>query len=211
MKQLLLFICFCGFLFCASCNSNSSESCHIVGTLPDAKYNGKCIYLIAEDNSIREEVGIDSCFIEDQKFEFTTNKQMLQILRLDFHFRYGIQDLLVVTEPGEVFVTIDSVSSASGTVSNDALQQWKNMTEVKTSKSNQLRQFMIQANQVGDSITANKLQIAIDSIGRDYRRSSRALADKLEDGPLKTFLLDNFPTSYKRKMPDGSIKEFPLD
>mgnify|MGYP000290813024 CR=1 FL=1 len=41
------------------------------------------------------------------------------LLRLKF------QELLVVTEPGVTSVRIDSISSASGTPQNDALQHWK--------------------------------------------------------------------------------------
>ncbi len=53
--------------------------CHIVGTMPNDSYNDKCIYLIAEDKQIRESVGIDSCFVKDGKFEFTTTKNMMDI------------------------------------------------------------------------------------------------------------------------------------
>ena len=51
------------------------------------------------------------------------------LLRLKF------QELLVVTEPGVTSVRIDSISSASGTPQNDALQHWKDRKQKTNSES----------------------------------------------------------------------------
>lgn len=213
MKRLILnILMLLSLITYMSCNSNSSKVCHIVGTLPDAKYNDKYIYLIAENKKVREENGyIDSCLIKNQQFEFFSDINMLQIIRLDYHFRAGIQDLLVVTEPGEVRVTVDSISSGGGTPNNDALQVWKNLTQTQQVKTNQLRKLASDAYRRGDTIVYRSIHEKIDSILRDYRHDSRNLSAKLSDGPFKTFLEESFPTSYKKRMPDGSIKELPFD
>ena len=41
----------------------------------------------------------------------------------------GNENLLVITEPGETYVTIGPVSSSRGTPQNDSLQVWKNLTK----------------------------------------------------------------------------------
>ena len=37
------------------------------------------------------------------------------------------------------------------------------------------------------------------------------MADDLKEGVLHDFLKENFPLTYQRKMPDGSIKTFNAD
>ncbi len=49
----------------------------------------------------------------------------MKVLRMRILLRLKFQELLVVTEPGVTSVRIDSISSASGTPQNEALQQWK--------------------------------------------------------------------------------------
>ncbi|MBQ6965484.1 MAG: DUF4369 domain-containing protein [Bacteroidaceae bacterium] len=194
----------------ASCE-HDDKVCRIHGTLPDDKYNDKCIYLIAMDKTIRDSVGIDSCFVKDRKFEITTTKHMMGILRMDYHFRFGLQDLLVVEEPGDVYVTIDSVSSAHGTPNNEVLQQWKQLTEVHNKQYRQLISFYQDAHFGGDSLRANTIKAYADSVHHAYKEQTRKMAAGLPEGPLKDFLGGMFPTSYKRQMPDGTIQEIPLD
>ena len=50
-------------------------------------------------------------------------------------FGLKFQELLVVTEPGVTSVRIDSISSASGTPQNDALQHWKDRKQKTNSES----------------------------------------------------------------------------
>lgn len=199
---------------CAENKKGSNVSggvCHIVGTLPSDDYNDKCLYLIAENKLIRDSVGIDSCFVKDRKFEFTTDKNMMMILRMAFKYRFGLQDLLVVTEPGELEVVIDSISSAKGTPNNDSLQMWKDATESRGIVMAELRKEMNDAQEAGDTARANAIKAHGDSLYIAYKNYTRRLAVNLDEGPLKEFLGKMFPTSYKKRMPDGTIKEMPLD
>ena len=210
MKKILYFTLTLLTLVLAGCKEDAGE-CRIHGTLPDDKYDGKCIYLIALDKTIRDSVGIDSCFVKDRKFEITTRKNMMGIIRMDYHFRFGLQDLLVVEEPGDLYVTIDSVSSGHGTKNNDVLQNWKQMTEVHNKQYGQLISMYQNAHFSGDSLRANSVKAHADSVHHAYKDATRKMAAGLSDGPLKDFLGGMFPTSYKRQMPDGTIQEFPLD
>lgn len=185
--------------------------CHIQGTLPNEKYNGKYIYLIAEDRTIRDSVGIDSVMVENQRFEFETTKHMMCIIRMDWHYRFGLQDLLIVAEPGEVQVTIDSVSSGGGTPNNDVLQQWKQLTEVHGKQYGQLISFYQDAHFSGDSVRAKTVKAHADSVHTAYKERTRQMAAGLPEGPLKDFLGSRYPTSYQRRLPDGTVEEVPID
>ena len=44
-----------------------------------------------------------------------------------------------------------------------------------------------------------------------YKRYSRQLAENMKEGVLHDFIMELFPLTYKRKMPDGSIKTFNAD
>ena len=43
---------------------------------------------------------VDSVVIENGTFEFTSDLNEMKVIRVDYHFRSGVQDLLVVSEPG---------------------------------------------------------------------------------------------------------------
>ncbi len=68
---------------------------------------------------------IDSTRIENARFTFQGTGEEMKVLRMRILLRLKFQELLVVTEPGVTSVRIDSISSASGTPQNDALQHWK--------------------------------------------------------------------------------------
>lgn len=193
MKKLSMLILLLVFIIVSACNS-VGDKCHIVGHVNNPNLEGKYIFLIAEDNSIREEVGIDSVAIKDQTFEFTTDKNMMCILRMDWHFRYGVQDLLVVAEPGELDVTIDSISSCHGTPSNNVLQQWKEMTQVHMKQYGQLQQMYQAAHFSGDTIRRNSIKHNADSIHSEYIERTHTMTAGLPDeSPLKDFLKKLYP------------------
>ena len=96
----------------------------IEGTLPAGRYEGACIYLVPMLGPHPRPV--DSTFVaRDGSFRFAGNVEHVAVLRLALRWRYGIQDLLVVTEPGVIRATMDSISWGGGTPQNDSLQAWK--------------------------------------------------------------------------------------
>ena len=153
---------------------------------------------------------VDSMVVADGKFEFTSDTCDLRVIRVDYHFRIGVQDLLVVTEPGDLVVNIDSISSCKGTPQNDSLQAWKERTE---RFNMECQPFMIDgrnAEKKGDITTAEAMKAKLESMRRDYRRASNALGESMKGTSLGDFLLKQFPKTYKKKMPDGSIEEVPF-
>ena len=62
-------------------------------------------------------------------FEFRGTEEKMADIRIERFKRLGNENLLVITEPGETYVTIGPVSSSRGTPQNDSLQVWKNLTK----------------------------------------------------------------------------------
>ncbi|MBU3814033.1 MAG: DUF4369 domain-containing protein [Candidatus Bacteroides intestinipullorum] len=192
-----------------ACKPTSGEECRIVGQLPDHSRDGKWVYLVP---FIRpDSMGVDSVKITDGKFVFTTRKHLMGIIRVELKSRWGIQDLLVVTEPGEVAVKLDSISSAGGTPQNDLLQQWKEYTQAYGRQIWICQKTSRTAHQAGDTVTVSAQKVVMDSLRREYRHYSWRLMELAASGPLYDFLKQRFPESYQRKMPDGTVKEIKLD
>ena len=188
--------------------SCKEDTCRIHGTIPQ-KYNGVRIFLVPLKDSSKEMV--DSVVIHGGKFEFETTKYVIADIRLDYHHRMGIQNLLVVTEPGDIYVHIDSVSSSKGTPQNDSLQWWKDLTISHNEEMKTMKLAMNNALAAGDSASANTMMTLADSLHRQYKRATRRMANNVRKGPLSEFLLNMYPTSVKRKNADGTYTTIDLE
>lgn len=113
----------------------------IEGSLPANRFDSACLYLVPMQGPHPRPV--DSVFIKaDGKFRFEGNVEQMAALRLSMSQRYGIQDLLVCTEPGLTRVVLDSVSNCiEGTPQNMILQQWKERIQQYSIDNAKLRQF----------------------------------------------------------------------
>lgn len=199
-------------MFCG-CQQNDGK-CYIEGTVKGEQYEGKRIFVVPINGPKTAEY-VDSMEVTNGKFHFVKDytkdtMQMYQIL-MDYHYRRGLQPLLIVGEPGHIKVTIDSISSAGGTPQNDSLQAWKEVTE-------KFNHDYDTYNRTVSMLRARGLMEKADTIeqqGREfrlaYKRYSRQLAENMKEGVLHDFIMGIFPLTYKRKMPDGSIKTFNAD
>ncbi len=97
----------------------------IEGTLPAERYENAILFLVPMRGP--EPKPIDSVFVaKDGSFRFRGNVEQVAVLRLDWHVRYGIQELLVVTEPGYTRVKLDTISTClEGTPQNMLFEEWK--------------------------------------------------------------------------------------
>ncbi len=111
-----------------SCNNGGY---HIRGTVTDPALDGAIVFLVpvTEPVHLPEKDNLDSTFIRNGRFEFKGTKERLVDVRIEKFKRMGVQNLLVVTEPGEIEVVIGARSSGRGTPQNDSLQVWKDITE----------------------------------------------------------------------------------
>jgi hypothetical protein len=206
-KKVLPFYLFTLLVLCA-CQQTDDGKCHIDGTVIGEQYEGKRIFLVPLNGPTTAEY-VDSVEIKDGKFAFTKDfakdtMQMYKIL-LDYHYRMGLQPLLIVSEPGKLEVTIDSVSHAMGTPQNDSLEQWKVQTEIHNMQWARMRANIAQLQKQGDTVQAKYFQQRADSFHLVYKNYTRCLAENLKEGPLHDFLKGLYPLTYKRQFPDGRI------
>ena len=192
------------------CQQKNDGTCHIVGTVNGEQYEGKRIFLVPLYGPKTAEY-VDSMEIKDGKFEFSPDTLQMYKILLDYHYRFGLQPLLVVGEPGEVKVAIDTVSHATGTPLNDALEQWKVRTEQHNQQLVLMRRQAENLKKMGDQVQSDYMQQRADSFHQVYKNYTRELSKSVEGTTLGDFLKDLYPLTYKRKMPDGSIKTFNAD
>ena len=207
-KILLCFIVMAAMTTFFSCQQKSDGLCHIEGIVNGEQYEGKRIFVVPMFGPKTAEY-VDSMEITDGKFSFTKDftkdtMQMYKIL-LDYHYRFGLQPLLIVGEPGTIRITIDTISHATGTPQNDSLEQWKIQTEIHNLQLGKMRKNIADLQKTGDTIQANYLKQRADSFHLVYKNYSRRMAKNLEGTVLGKFLKELFPLTYKRQFPDGRI------
>ena len=186
------------------CQQVNDGKCYIEGTVNGEQYEGKRIFLVPNSGPATMET-VDSMEITNGKFHFEPDSMQMYKILLDYHYRMGLQPLLVVGEPGTVKVTIDSISHATGTPQNDSLEQWKVQTEIHNRQMSLMRRNIAGLNKQGDSVQAKYIQQRADSFHLAYKNYTRQMAKNLEGQVLGDFLKGLYPLTYKRKFPDGRI------
>ena len=215
MKKILL--CFMAVVAATmfySCQQEGSKECRIQGVVNGEQYEGKRIFLVPMNGPKTAEY-VDSMEIKDGKFFFSKDfskdtMQMYKIL-LDYHYRFGVQPLIIVGEPGTINITIDTISHAVGTPQNDSLEKWKVRTEIHNRELGKMRRFIAELQMRGDSAQANYITQRADSFHLVYKNYTRRLADNMKEGVLHDFLKELYPLTYKRRLTDGTIKTFNAD
>jgi len=187
-----------------SCQQANDGKCHIIGTVNGEQYEGKRIFLVPNSGPATMET-VDSMEIKDGKFHFEPDTVQMYKILLDYHYRFGLQPLIIVSEPGTIEVTIDSISHATGTPQNDSLERWKVQTEIHNLQLSKMRHHIAALQKSGDSVQAQYLIQRADSFHLVYKNYTRQLAKNLEGFVLGDFLKSLYPLTYKRKLPDGRI------
>lgn len=203
MKKILLcFMAVAAVTMFYSCQEANDGKFHVEGVVNGEQYEGKRIFIVPLYGKKTAEY-VDSMEIKDGKFHFTKDTMQMYKILMDYHFRMGLQQLLVVGEPGTIQVTIDSVSHAYGTPQNDSLEQWKNRTEIHNLQLAKMHQNIVNLRKQGDSVQAKYIQQRADSFHLVYKNYTRQLAKNLEGSTLGDFLKGLYPLTYQRKYPDG--------
>ena len=203
-KKVVPFYLFTLLLLFGSCQQSNDGKCHIEGTVNGEQYEGKRIFLVPNSGPATMET-VDSMEIKDGKFHFEPDSVQMYKILLDYHYRMGLQPLLIVGEPGTINVTIDSISHATGTPQNDSLEQWKVQTEIHNKQLGMMRQNIASLKKRGDSMQAKYIQQRADSFHLVYKNYTRQLAKNMEGLVLGDFLNSLYPQTYKRQLPDGRI------
>jgi len=190
-------IAFALIAFVGCQQKSKGGACHIKGTT-DETLEGKKMYLVPLIGPATDET-VDSTVVINRKFEFFTDSNKMAIIRPAYYDRAFSQDLLVVTEPGEIEVSIDTVSSSRGTPNNNRLQQWKEDTEKQNALYVKLLKEAGRKLKAGDSVARQRLRQTADSVHNEYVTMTRAMADSLDEGPLKRFFLSLYPKKSPKK------------
>lgn len=175
MKKILsLTVAAAAFLLCAC----GRDEYRIHGRVTSNELEGVKIFLVPYGHEERENV--DSVLIHNHEFEFKGREHWMCTLRLISHERHKGQNLLVATEPGDIYVTIGPDSRGGGTPQNDSLQVWKDLTIEHNRRMGQLYD-------AGMKEEATEEHAA-------YRTRTQQMALALgEDSILGAFLLQLYP------------------
>ncbi len=177
-----------------ACGTGSKTSddglCHIHGTIPE-KWNGVRVFLVPTSGPATAET-VDSTVIEDGRFEFVKDTMGLYDLRVDYRHRLGLQQLVVVTEPGDVYADLGSWSSARGTEQNDSLQVWKEWTEKKQAGFVALKDSLKSVGVSGDA-----MKLEIEAFREKNRVRDREFYNNLKPCLLKDELKRNYGSRFE--------------
>ena len=209
MKKLLIQIVACVAMSFLAFGCGGDGKCHIHGTISN-QYDGKRIFLKPFGGPATSE-NVDSVVIRDGKFEFVSDTTKMKVILLDYHFRMGVEQLLVVTEAGDLQVEIGVDSRSSGTPQNDSLQQWKVRKHIYDQQFPPMKQEVERLRKAGQTAKADSLEEQAKSIRIAFNRYSRRMAENVGAGPLRDFLSSMFPLTYKRQMPDSTYVEYDFD
>ena len=123
MKKII-FTLFAAALL-VSCAHDSEYVIH--GTVASHDLEGAKVYFVPVEEESME--NLDSTYIHNQFFEFRGTQERVVDIRVERRKRLGVETLLVVTEPGDIYVTIGKTSTGRGTPQNDTIQAWKHLTQ----------------------------------------------------------------------------------
>lgn len=157
-----------------------------MGTMEDHTLDGKTIYLVPLVDP-HDAAHVDSTTIENARFQFEVDSTEVKVIRVGYRYREGIEDMLVVSEPGTVNVYIGKLSSCGGTPQNDSLQAWKDSMERYRMLLYQLQTAKRKTNDK-DAVQARLEQL--------YDRQQHYIADFTErqpKGALKDVLMKLYP------------------
>ena len=209
-KILLCFIALAAVTMMFSCQSANNGKCRINGVVNGEQYEGKRIFLVPMYGPKTAEY-VDSMELTNGQFHFEPDSAQMYKILLDYHYRFGLQPLLIVGEPGTIEVIIDSISHATGTPQNDSLEKWKVQTEIHNLQLAKMRKNIADLQMKGDTVQAQYLAQRADSFHLAYKNYTRRLAKNLKEGVLYDFLKEMYPLTYQRKYPDGRVVMFNAD
>lgn len=191
VMRKLLYLVFGVVLAGMACCQNQKEEYVVKGSTSQSRLEGERVFLVPYGSpTIEDSIGVDSTVVRNGKFEFRGRKgEFLARVTMDKRVRYGTQDLLIVTEPGEITVIIDSVSSGKGTPQNDVLQAWKLLKEDHDAVQWNQMQHIKYLQEQGDTVYANALTDSLRQFNAFYIDRIHALMRGIPAGSTAHELL----------------------
>ena len=163
-------------------------SCRVYGSVSDSTMEGQRIVIEPLDMS-KTSVKSDTVLVKDGKFETSLDSVMIyKVMPAEGTLYSVLQPVIIVAEPGNVWVKLGVDSHSGGTVQNDTLENWKVLTEAHSHTYTQLRATASQLASKGDTAQAIALQKQADSLHVVYTTKTRKMAEGVGKGPLYDFL-----------------------
>lgn len=176
MKKVLFLLLALSACILSSCDRKDQYRIH--GRVTSNDLEGLQIFLVPLGHETAEFV--DSVHIHNHEFYFQGKEHWMCDIRLGKFNRDKGQNLLVVTEPGDIYVTIGPNSTGGGTPQNDSLQVWKDLTMAH--------------NRVFGPLYDAGRRTEADSVHNAYKERTRAMARALgKDSILGEFLMNLYP------------------
>ncbi len=174
-KSIILTAAIAAVMLISSCGRDQYR---IHGRVTSGDLEGIQVFLVPLGLETAEYV--DSVYIHDYEFFFKGKEHRMCEIRLSKYHRDKGQNLLVVTEPGDIYVTIGPDSRGGGTPQNDSLQVWKDIT--------------MQHNEVFGGLYDAGMKAEADSVHEIYKERTRSMARSLgPDSILGEFLGGLYP------------------
>ena len=194
MKKIVLFWAVAAMTVVVGCQpQRTTGTCHVKGTVIDSVMEGQRI-IIEPFDLTKTTVQSDTVQVKDGKFETTLDSVLLyKVMPADDKLYPALQPLIIVGEPGEVWISLGVSSHSGGTVQNDTLEQWKVLTEAHSRAYTQIRASASKMAANGDTIQAAYLNKQADSLHVVYSSTTRRMAEGVGQGPLYEFLSRFFP------------------
>lgn len=178
MKKYLLLTALSAILL-AGCGHDSDQY-RIHGRVTSNDLEGIRVFLVPLGHE--EPENVDSLEIHNHEFSFKGKEHRICEIRLHRLHRDKGQNLIVATEPGDIYVTIGPNSTGGGTPLNDSLQVWKDLTLEINKK-------------YGELMNAGRADEARNARAY-YRQRTQEMALNLgEDNMVGEFLLKLYPLS----------------
>lgn len=177
-----------------ACCGGGREKYVIKGYTSQERLEGQKVFLVPFGSpGMEEKYGVDSTIIKDGKFEFIgDNGPFFARITIDLKVRYGTQDLLMVAEPGEIQVVIDTVSSGRGTPQNDALQMWKELKEDRDRVAWTQGQHIKWLEEKGDTVYAVALRDSLRNFNEHYLQQVKGIMRMLGKGEAYDWLKERY-------------------
>ncbi len=158
----------------------SKETFKVEGRIIDETLNGSKVYLVALDGPVSRDV--DSTIIVDGSFRFEKKADSLcvRILRVPVRFPNAIEDLVVVTESGNLNAVLSGNSHGEGTRLNNILQEWKDRKHAYDSTQFDLYSMK---NKTENPLVVDSLMKVSETINKSFMSETLNLMnDNLQNG-----------------------------
>ena len=180
IRSVIVSLCLLSLPGLGGCGE-AKQSYHIKGTLPTTELDGEWMYLVPLKNP---EGRVDSCRVVNASFSFQGSGEEMRVLRLRHLLRFRVQELLVVTEAGEIIVQCDTLGRVTGTPQNNALQAWKTERENRQ----RARAFLYECLQVAGGSDSVRLRKQIEALQVEEDKADQLFLQSQGENTLGRFM-----------------------